>query len=108
MINLVKEPSMSLPGVDGAALVSSVRTARPRGAPETGGADFSALIGEALAGVSDRLRKAEAVSIAGIRGNASTQAVVEEVMAAEQTLQAAIAVRDKIVAAYLEISRMAI
>jgi flagellar hook-basal body complex protein FliE len=29
-------------------------------------------------------------------------------MAAEQTLQASIAIRDKIVSAYLEISRMAI
>jgi flagellar hook-basal body complex protein FliE len=32
--------------------------------------------------------------------------VVEAVLGAEQTLQAAIAVRDKITAAYLELSRM--
>ena len=36
------------------------------------------------------------------------QQVVEAVMAAEQTLQSAIAIRDKVVSAYLEISRMAI
>ena len=36
------------------------------------------------------------------------QQVVEAVMSAEQTLQAAIAIRDKVVTAYLEISRMAI
>ena len=70
--------------------------------------DFSAVLGEAIAGVSAQLREAEKVSMAGIKGTASTQDVVEQVMAAEQTLQASIAVRDKIVAAYLEISRMAI
>ena len=39
-------------------------------------------------------------------GKASVQQVVEAVMSAEQTLQGAIAIRDKVVAAYLEISRM--
>jgi flagellar hook-basal body complex protein FliE len=33
---------------------------------------------------------------------------VESVMAAEQSLQTAVAIRDKVVAAYLEISRMTI
>jgi flagellar hook-basal body complex protein FliE len=36
------------------------------------------------------------------------QQVVEAVMAAEQTLQSSIAIRDKVVAAYLEVSRMQI
>lgn len=75
---------------------------------EGGDADFAALLGDAIAGMSQKLRNAEAVSIAGIKGMASTQDVVETVMAAEQSLQAAIAVRDKIVSAYMEISRMAI
>ena len=39
---------------------------------------------------------------------AHRQQVVAAVMSTEQTLQAAIAVRDKVVAAYQEISRMAI
>lgn len=70
--------------------------------------DFSQMLGEAIAGVAQQLRKAESVSIAGINGTASTQEVVEQVMAAEQLLQASIAIRDKVVAAYLEISRMQI
>jgi flagellar hook-basal body complex protein FliE len=70
--------------------------------------DFGAIMGEALGQLGQQLRQAEAVSISGIKGVASTQEVVEQVMVAEQTLQAAIAVRDKIIAAYLEISRMAI
>lgn len=71
-------------------------------------ADFSSMLGGAIADVAQQLRAAEAVSIAGIKGTASTQEVVEQVMQAEQVLQASIAIRDKVVAAYLEISRMQI
>jgi flagellar hook-basal body complex protein FliE len=53
-------------------------------------------------------RRISAASIAGIQGKASTQQVVEAVMSAEQSLQTAVAIRDKVVAAYLELSRMAI
>ena len=70
--------------------------------------DFNDAVARAIATVSDRLRSAETVSIAAMQGEASLQSVVEEVMAAEQSLQTAIAVRDKVVAAYLEISRMQI
>lgn len=73
-----------------------------------GGKDFSALIGDAIEGLSGQLRKSEAVSLAGLKGAASTHDVVEQLMVAEHSLQSAIAVRDKIVAAYLEIGRMAI
>jgi len=54
------------------------------------------------------LNKAEATSIAGIKGDASTYEVATSVMEAERTLKMTVAVRDKIVAAYLEISRMQI
>ena len=54
------------------------------------------------------VRNAETTSVAGIQGRASVQQVVEAVMSAEQTLQGAVAIRDKVVAAYLEISRMQI
>ncbi len=56
----------------------------------------------------DTLKAGEAAAIAGMQGKASVQQVVEAVMSAEQTLQSAIAVRDKVVAAYLELSRMQI
>jgi flagellar hook-basal body complex protein FliE len=54
------------------------------------------------------LKQGEETAVAGIKGQATTQQVVEAVMASEQTLQASIAIRDKVVAAYLEISRMSI
>jgi flagellar hook-basal body complex protein FliE len=92
----------------GVAAPTSVARPAQTGSVGAFDGDFAALIGQAVAELAQNLRTAEAVSVAGIKGTASTQEVVETVMAAEQSLQAAIAVRDKIVAAYLEISRMAI
>jgi flagellar hook-basal body complex protein FliE len=67
---------------------------------------------DALAGVAgnavSRLQQAEGVSMKALQGDADIREVVDAVMSAEQSLQAAIAIRDKIVTAYLEISRMAI
>lgn len=70
--------------------------------------DFGALLGDMYASTANSVKTAEATSIAGIKGKASVQQVVEAVMNAEQSLQTAIAVRDKVVTAYLEISRMQI
>ena len=69
---------------------------------------FSSALAEIASGVVRDVREGEKVAISGINGQASIQQVVESVMAAEQSLQAAIAVRDKVVSAYQEISRMAI
>ena len=44
----------------------------------------------------------------GMLGKATTREVVEAVMSADQTLQTAMAFRDKIVSAYLEIVKMPI
>ena len=70
--------------------------------------DFSTMLARMSSDAVDQVRTAEASAISGIHGKVSVQQVVEAVMSAEQTLQTAIAVRDKVVAAYQEISRMAI
>lgn len=54
------------------------------------------------------LQKAEVTSIAGIKGEATTYEVASSVMEAEQALRTTIAIRDRMVQAYLEISRMQI
>ena len=54
------------------------------------------------------LKVAEGQSLAAIRGEVPTREVVDAIMAAEQSLQTAIAIRDKMVTAYLEIARMQI
>ena len=80
-------------------------TASPGQGP---GTSFAALVGDAVGQVTDNLQQAEQLSVASLRGEGDMRAVVDAVMSAEQSLQAALAIRDKIVSAYLEISRMAI
>jgi len=99
--------------IDHASPISSSSTAvlRPAaGAPSSGVAQVSFLdtMAQVASSAIDTLKAGEASSIAGIQGKASVQQVAEAVMAAEQTLQTAIAIRDKVVAAYQEIARMAI
>ncbi|WP_046866802.1 flagellar hook-basal body complex protein FliE [Microvirga massiliensis] len=73
-----------------------------------GATSFGDMMAQVASKAVDTLKAGEAASIQGIQGKASVQQVVEAVMSAEQTLQTAIAIRDKVVAAYQEISRMAI
>jgi len=82
--------------------------ARPAAAGGVEGADFGTVLAEIASGSIATLKTGEASALAGLHGKASAQQVVEAVMSAEQTLQAALAIRDKVVAAYQEISRMAI
>lgn len=74
-----------------------------------GGVDsFAAVLSDLATRTVDTLHNAEQMSVKGIQGEADTREVVDAVMSAEQVLQAAVAIRDKIVSAYMEISRMAI
>jgi len=86
-----------------ASAITSTQTAAANGAGSF--ADVLAQVGETTI---DKLNTAEAAAIGGIRGDTGPREVAEAVMSAEQSLQIAIAVRDKVVSAYLEISRMAI
>lgn len=101
---LVLSPLSSLPDL----------ALRPSGAssPTTpvqpDGADFGSLLGQLASSTAGTLRQGEAAAIAGIEGSLPLQTVVDRMMAAERTLQAALAVRDKAVGAYQEISRMQI
>lgn len=94
--NVLSSPSIGLAGADGA-----------QKAPQAAG-DFSSTLANVIGSAVDTLRQGEAAGIAGIQGQLSPLRVVEQVLAAERTLQAAIAVRDKLVGAYLEINRMQI
>jgi flagellar hook-basal body complex protein FliE len=72
------------------------------------GADFSVALGQAAGDAVKTLRASEATSMAGIQGKVGVQQVVDGVMSAERTLQTALAIRDKAVAAYQQISQMQI
>jgi len=71
-------------------------------------ASFASALAAAAGNAVGTLKSAEGLSVKAIQGDVDTREVVDAVMTAEQTLQAAIAIRDKIVSSYLEISRMAI
>ncbi|MDJ1462969.1 flagellar hook-basal body complex protein FliE [Nitratireductor sp. GZWM139] len=86
---------------------TGLQPTRQMPASETGEA-FSAMLGEAAASTVAKLNHAEGVSLKALQGEADTREVVDAVMSAEQALQASIAVRDKLVTTYLDISRMAI
>lgn len=77
-------------------------------AAKAGDVDFSDVLQRLMEGAAEKLKAGEVTAKAGIAGKASVQDVAEAVMAAEQALQTSIAIRDKAVAAYLEISRMQI
>ena len=81
------------------------------GAAATGGspvASFASVLSDMATQTVGTLQRAEQLSVQGLQGQADTREVVDAVMNAEQALQAAVAIRDKIVSAYMEISRMAI
>jgi flagellar hook-basal body complex protein FliE len=75
----------------------------------TGAADsFTSMMTSFAQDTSDKLKTAESASISGIQGKATTQSVVEAVMNAQEQLQTALAVRDKAVSAFQDITRMPI
>jgi flagellar hook-basal body complex protein FliE len=71
-------------------------------------ASFATVLSDMASRAIGSLEQAEQVSVQGLQGEADARQVVDAVMNAEQVLQAALAIRDKIVSAYMEISRMAI
>nr|WP_321454790.1 flagellar hook-basal body complex protein FliE [uncultured Cohaesibacter sp.] len=72
------------------------------------GKSFGDYFSTVTSNVIDTVKNGESAAIAGIQGKQSVQNVVDAVMNAEVALQSAIAIRDKVVAAYQEVSRMAI
>jgi flagellar hook-basal body complex protein FliE len=72
------------------------------------GGDFSSMMAQLANGTVDSLNTSERMSIAGMSGKATTQSVVEAVMQAQESLQTAVAVRDKAVSAFQEVTRMSI
>jgi flagellar hook-basal body complex protein FliE len=75
---------------------------------EAAAASFGEVLQQFAASTVDSLKSGEAAAISGVEGKASVPNVVSAVMQAERDLHTAIALRDKAVAAYQEISRMAI
>lgn len=89
-----------------AGLISEVSG---KAAPLSAGiGDFGSFLGDIGSEALGNIHHAEQQSLAALEGRGSVHEVAEAVMSAEQSLQVAVSIRDKIVSAYLEISRMAI
>ena len=91
--------------------VHGLTTAAPAAssaASASAGADFGSVMAQASSDALKTLKTAESTSMAGIDGKASVSQVVDSVMSAERTLQTSLAIRNKAVAAYQQISQMQI
>ncbi|QFU18197.1 flagellar hook-basal body complex protein FliE [Microvirga thermotolerans] len=108
MLEAVSAITSSVDRAGALSNVRSVHTEKLNSISTAQHVDFGDIMVQVAANAAQTLRAGEAAAIAGIQGKASVQQVVEAVMSAEQALQTAIAIRDKVVAAYQEISRMAI
>jgi flagellar hook-basal body complex protein FliE len=73
-----------------------------------GGAGFDSVLKQVTTDAIGTLKAGESASISAIQGKESTRRVVEALMSAEQALQTAVAVRDKVVQAYQEVVHMSI
>lgn len=77
-------------------------------AQATPATDFGTVFANVAENFMDTMKQGEAAATAGIQGKAAVQDVVQAVMSAEQSLQLAMAMRDKVVSAYQEFIRMQI
>lgn len=112
LVSGIEALTSTVTGVGGTT-TSSVRTASfPVGgaapASTAGAPDFGQMLAQVASDALSSVKAGEQAAISGLHGKASVQQVVEAMMAAERSLQTAIAIRDKVTSAYLEISRMAI
>ena len=74
----------------------------------TGGTSFTDAIGKAFTDSIASVQTGEAAAIQGLQGGMAPYKVVDSIMGAQRTLQSMLAIRDKAISAYQEISRMAI
>jgi flagellar hook-basal body complex protein FliE len=92
-------------GTAGGAVSSAIAIAK---STDSAGADFGSVLASLASDARQNLKTGETAAISGLMGKLPLQQVVGAVMAAEQSLTVAIAVRDKVIGAYAEISRMSI
>ncbi|MBX5226173.1 flagellar hook-basal body complex protein FliE [Rhizobium sp. NLR9b] len=98
--------SRALGAVDTENSASSSATTMPGTAGAANGLSFASVLGGMATDAVNSLKGAENMSFAGIKGTATTREVVDSMLEAEQTLQTAIAIRDKVVSAFLEVTKM--
>ncbi len=71
-------------------------------------ADFSSVLSDMARQAASTIRASEETAMKGIQGQAPVQEVVQSVMRAQTSLQTALALRDKAISAYQDLTRMPI
>jgi flagellar hook-basal body complex protein FliE len=105
---------MAIEGISAlGAIDSQLAPSAPRGATgaasaSASGPTFGQTLGQVVNDTISSLQSGEAAAIQGLEGKMQPFKVVEAVMSAQRTLQQTLAIRDKAVSAYQEISRMTI
>jgi flagellar hook-basal body complex protein FliE len=92
----------------GAGAAQSLQFSQLKLPEQNASTDFASAISKAAFDTMNTIKAGESISMDGLAGRAGLQDVVEGVMAAERSFSTALAVRDKIVGAYLELSRMTV
>ena len=87
---------------------SEMMNAAVKQVDEPGQSSFSQVLAESGEQFVSTINKAEELAVAGITGKASVYEVATGMMEAEQQLRMATAIRDRVVQAFLEVSRMQI
>jgi flagellar hook-basal body complex protein FliE len=96
-------------GVSALSLAGGLLPSAPQSTTQpAGGVSFESALGEALGAAVDTLKAGEATAIQGVEGSSPPMRVVESVMDAQRSLQSVLAIRDKLVSAWQDISRMSI
>jgi flagellar hook-basal body complex protein FliE len=75
---------------------------------DAGGQSFSSVLKDAIGGVLDVGRKADAQTVAMASGKANVMDVVTAVAETDVAVSTLVSVRDKVIAAYEDIMKMAI
>jgi flagellar hook-basal body complex protein FliE len=97
------------PALQQASLASATRSGEAAAsAAEQPAESFGAFLGDTAMQFRSNLAAAEQAAIAGMKGEAPVADVVASVMEAERSLRLAIGIRDKVVSAWMEVSRMQI
>lgn len=88
--------------------IGASRGASAAASTASSGASFTQALNQAVGNTIGSMQAGEAAAIQGVQGTMQPFKVVEAIMTAQRTLQETLAIRDKAVSAYQEISRMAI
>ncbi len=70
--------------------------------------DFAGMVGDAAKSALQTMHQSEQVTAQGVAGKADVQQVVQALSNAEVTMQAVVAVRDKVLGAYNDIMHMSV